>query len=98
VDLHEIQRRVWELVGEKDRMVGEMFLFSVLVEEIGELAEALRKKDRERISEELADVMFMVMSIANQFEVDLEARLVEKYLSKSLEEISRSWRDVPWKR
>lgn len=97
MDLHEIQKRVWELVGEKDRMVGEMFLFSVLVEEIGELAEALRKKDKEGVSEELADVMFMVMSIANQFEVDLEARLVEKYLSKSLEEISRSWRDVPWK-
>ncbi len=97
MDLHEIQKRVWELVGEKDRMVGEMFLFSVLVEEIGELAEALRKKDKEGVSEELADVMFMVMSIANQFEVDLEARLVEKYLSKSLEEISKSWRDVPWK-
>ncbi len=98
MDLHEIQRRVWELVGEKDRMVGEMFLFSVLVEEIGELAEALRKREKERVAEELTDVVFMAISIANQFEIDLESKLVEKYLSKSLEEISKSWRDVPWKK
>ena len=98
MELREIQRKVKELVGEKDRMVGEMFLLSVLVEEVGELAEALRKRDRNMALEELADVLFMTLSIANQLDVDLEGKLVEKYLSRSLEEISRSWHDVPWKK
>lgn len=53
---------------------------SVLFEEVGELAEAVRKQDRDGVEEELCDVLFMVLSIANLYDVKPEKMLVEKYI------------------
>ncbi len=72
----EIQKRYYEL----DRRSGELFLLAVLFEEVGELAEAVRKGARGAIEEELADVLFMVLSLANLFDVEPERVLVEKYI------------------
>lgn len=63
-----------------DAKSSPLFLLSVLFEEVGELAESVRKKDLRGIEEELADVLFMVLSLANYFGVDLERKLVEKYI------------------
>jgi len=65
---------------EMDSKSGELFLLAVLFEEVGELAEAVRKGDVEAVEEELADVLFMVLSMANLFDVDVESKLVEKYV------------------
>lgn len=65
---------------ERDKKSGKLFLLSVLVEEVGELSEAIRKGEVEAIEEELADVAFMVFCMANLFGVNIENRLVEKYL------------------
>lgn len=73
-----------EILKEKyypiDAKSSALFLLSVLFEEVGELAESVRKKDVKRIEEELADVFFMVLSLANYFELDIEAKLIEKYI------------------
>ena len=65
---------------ERDKKSGKLFLLSVLVEEVGELSEAIRKGEVEAVEEELADVAFMVFCIANLFGVNIENRLVKKYL------------------
>lgn len=72
----EIKKKYYEL----DRKSGELFLLAVLFEEVGELAESVRKGARGAIEEELADVLFMVMCLANLFDVEPERVLVEKYL------------------
>lgn len=83
----EIKKRYYDV----DRKSGELFLLAVLFEEVGELAEAVRKGVKSDVEEELADVFFMVLSLANLFDVDPERILVKKYLR---EDPSDRW-DLP---
>ena len=48
-------------------------------EEVGELAEALRKNDREAMEEEFADVLAWLVSLANIVGVDVEEAAKRKY-------------------
>jgi len=80
MDLGELRKRIRERYYEIDKKSGPLFLLAVLFEEVGELAEAVRKGNRDAIEEELADVLFMVLSLANLFDVDVEGALVEKFL------------------
>ncbi len=64
---------------ERDRARGLYQTFAWLVEEVGELAEALREGDRDRIAEEIADVLAWTISIANLVGVDAEEALAGKY-------------------
>ncbi len=64
---------------ERDRERGLYATFAWLVEEVGELAEALLKGDRESIAEEIADVLAWTLSIANMVGVDAEEALEKKY-------------------
>ncbi|ADB57103.1 MazG nucleotide pyrophosphohydrolase domain-containing protein [Archaeoglobus profundus] len=80
MDLKEVRKAIKEKYYEIDARSGELFLLAVLFEEVGELAEAVRKRDVKAIEEELTDVLFMVLSLANYFNVDIESRLVEKYI------------------
>ncbi|RLI75628.1 nucleotide pyrophosphohydrolase [Archaeoglobales archaeon] len=82
MEFKEIQTRVKEKYYKYDVKSGHLFLLAVLFEEVGELAEAVRKKNSRNIQEELVDVMFMVLSIANLFSLDLEDRFIEKYITK----------------
>ena len=76
MELKDIQKIIKEKYYEIDSKSGELFLLAVLFEEVGELAEAVRKKELENIKEELVDVMFMVLSLANLFDLNLEDRLI----------------------
>ena len=91
MELKDIQKIIKEKYYEIDSRSGELFLLAVLFEEVGELAEAVRKKEIENIREELVDVLFMVISLANLFDLDLENRLIEKYIK---EDPSKRW-DLP---
>jgi len=92
MDLKELRRIIKEKYYEIDAKSGELFLLSVLFEEVGELAEAVRKKDVKAVEEELTDVLFMVLSLANYFDVDVESKLMEKYVKN---DPSKSW-DLPF--
>ncbi len=91
MELGDIQRKIKEKYYEIDSKSGELFLLAVLFEEVGELAEAVRKREIDAIGEELTDVLFMVLSIANLFGLELEKRLVEKYIKG---DPSKDW-DLP---
>lgn len=80
MDLKELREIIREKYYETDKRSGELFLLAVLFEEVGELAEAVRKRDLKSIEEELADVLFMVLSLANLFDVDVESKLLEKFV------------------
>lgn len=64
---------------ERDRQRGLYATFTWLVEEVGELAEAILSGDRDRIEEEIADVVAWTLSIANLLDIDVEKALEKKY-------------------
>lgn len=63
----------------KDSERGIYATFTWLVEEVGELAEALLSDNTESIQEELADVLAWTLSIANLKGIDMEEAIKKKY-------------------
>jgi len=81
MEISELRRAIREKYYHIDSKSSPLFLLAVLFEEVGELAEAVRRREREKIREELCDVLFMVLSLANYFEVDIEQELIGKYIA-----------------
>lgn len=72
------------------RYFSELTNMAILTEEVGEVArimarqygeQSFKKKDKLKLDDELADVLFVLTCIANQTRVDLEAA-VKKNLDK----------------
>jgi len=97
MEISEFQKLVENRLSGKDKQTGSAFLMNVLIEEVGELSRAIRKKTRTRVAEEIADVIFSTISIANLFDIQIEPILKRKYIDRPLSEISRKWTDVTWK-
>ncbi|MCJ7761666.1 nucleotide pyrophosphohydrolase [Candidatus Bathyarchaeota archaeon] len=97
MEISEFQKLLAERLGDKDKQMGASFLMNVLTEEVGELSRAIRKESKAEIGEEIADVLFSTMSIANVFGVAVEPLLVRKYVDRPLSDISRKWTDVSWR-
>ena len=79
LSLGDLQRHIRAMYYEKDIARGIDGTFMWLMEEIGELASALRGTDRENLAEEFADVIAWLATIANVADIDLAAALVAKY-------------------
>ncbi|MCS7143428.1 MAG: nucleotide pyrophosphohydrolase [Archaeoglobaceae archaeon] len=77
MEISEFQRMIGEIYLHRDKERGVEKTMLWIVEEVGELAEAVRK--RENIGEEIADVFAWLVSLANLFEVDLERESLKKY-------------------
>ena len=76
----DLQRHIREMYFAKDAARGIEGTFMWLMEEVGELASALRKNDDpENLSEEFADVIAWLTTIANVAGVDLNEALINKY-------------------
>ncbi len=75
----DLQRHIHQMYFEKDVARGVDGTFMWLMEEVGELASALRGDDRENLAEEFADVIAWLATIANVAGIDLNAALVAKY-------------------
>lgn len=75
----DLQKLIRQMYFDKDVARGVDGTFMWLMEEIGELASALRGDDRENLEEEFADVIAWLVTIANVANVDLNAALVAKY-------------------
>jgi NTP pyrophosphatase (non-canonical NTP hydrolase) len=69
----EFQKQIEALYGERDRRRGADATFRRLVEEVGELARALRSRDRRSLGEEISDVLAWTVSVATLVGVDAEA-------------------------
>ena len=78
MDLARLQDVIERTYGERDRTRGVPSTVAWLAEEVGELAQAVRKGTREQRTHEFADVLAWVASLANQVDVDLTVA-IERY-------------------
>ena len=93
----EYQQYLKEVVVERGfdkETVSEVF--TILVEEVGELAKAIRKSNGQKVysdskhhdlEEEAADVLFMLLDVCNRLDIDLE----KAFAAKEVKNNSRSW-------
>ena len=80
MDLDQLQARMEDLYGARDRARGVDATVAWLTEELGELARAVRKgSDAERLHE-LGDVLAWLASLANQLGLSL-ADAVSRYIA-----------------
>jgi NTP pyrophosphatase (non-canonical NTP hydrolase) len=78
VDLAQLQDVIERTYGERDRARGVPATVAWLAEELGELAQAVRKGTRADQEHEFADVVAWVATLANQMGIDLTVAL-ERY-------------------
>ena len=79
MELSAFQRRIEEIYFKKDNARGAERTFLWFAEEVGELAEALRRGDEAMLREEFADVLAWLSTLASMKGIDLEAAVEEKY-------------------
>lgn len=77
--LKELQELIQKMYSSKDEQRGVDGTFMWLMEEVGELAAALREGTPEELAREFADVLAWLATIANVAGVDLEKAVQEKY-------------------
>jgi NTP pyrophosphatase (non-canonical NTP hydrolase) len=77
--LPELQERIRELFGAKDERRGREGTFMWFMEEVGELAAALRSGRSEELALEFADVLAWLATLANIAGVDLDRAMQAKY-------------------
>jgi NTP pyrophosphatase (non-canonical NTP hydrolase) len=71
VTLAELQDVIERTYGERDRTRGVPASVAWIAEEVGELAQAVRKGTPDQQRHEFADVLAWVASLANQLDIDL---------------------------
>ena len=79
VTFASFQHLIRDMYFEKDEARGVDGTFMWLMEEVGELAAALRDGSQEDKREEFADVLAWLATIANVAGVDLEEAVTRKY-------------------
>lgn len=79
MEISEFQTLMSEMYAHNDRRRGGKATMLWLVEEIGELAEAIRREEPKNIEEELADCFAWIGALANLYGVNLEEAFLKKY-------------------
>ena len=79
VTFSDFQMLIRKMYFEKDQARGVDGTFMWLMEEIGELAAALREGSHEDKMEEFADVLAWLTTIANVANIDLNKAVTNKY-------------------
>lgn len=100
MEIKEAQRLVDQWIQEKGvRYFDPLTNMAMLTEEVGEVARIMARRygeqsekdsDKEKdLGDELADVLFVLMCIANQTNVDLEKALQENLVKKNHRDATR---------
>ncbi len=79
MDLHKFQQHIADTYGNKDSARGVEGTFMYLMEEIGELAEALREPEAHDLEGEFADCLAWLTSLAHLADINLAAVTEKKY-------------------
>ena len=79
VSLRDFQQLIRNMYFEKDEARGIDGTFMWLMEEVGELAAALREGTQQDRQEEFADVLAWLTTIANVADIDLTEAVQKKY-------------------
>ena len=95
--LEELIQRIVSKRSERGFVTDPLKLHILLSEEVGEIAGELKKIwsknyptfEREKLSEEIADVFCLLAALANEFEIDIEKAVEAKFFTA---DESRAWR------
>lgn len=79
MQISEFQAMIEKIYGERDRERGSALTFQWFTEEVGELARAIRKGERDNLEEEFADVLAWLSTLASIHGVDLVEAVGKKY-------------------
>ncbi len=77
LQIREFQQLIDRMYSDKDRRRGSAKTFLWFAEEVGELASAIAKHDRENLPAEFADVFAWLVTLANVEGVDLEQAITK---------------------
>jgi len=77
--IREFQQLIDRMYSDKDRRRGPAATFLWLLEEVGELAAAVREGTPQEKADEFADVFAWLVTLANVEGVDLEQAALAKY-------------------
>jgi NTP pyrophosphatase (non-canonical NTP hydrolase) len=72
LSLRSLQAQIAATFGDRDRARGVDGTFRWFVEEVGEVAKALRRRDPAELEHEVGDALAWLTSVANLLGVDLE--------------------------
>lgn len=99
MEIRELQQRVDEWIRSVGvRYFSELTNMAVLTEEVGELARVMARKygdqsfkpgEKENLSEEMADVLWVLVCLANQTGVDLTEAIEESFRKKTARDAER---------
>jgi len=78
VTIQEFQRQIDAIYGARDHGRGVDATFRWLIEEVGELARAVRDGDKKRLEEEFGDLLAWTVSLASLCGVDA-TRAIARY-------------------
>jgi NTP pyrophosphatase (non-canonical NTP hydrolase) len=79
LSVRELQQMIQQMFGHKDQQRGIDGTFMWFMEEVGELAGALRARDTEQLQGEFADVLAWLVTLANLTGIDLQEAISTKY-------------------
>ena len=99
MEIKELQERVDAWIRNYGvRYFSELTNMAVLTEEVGELARVMARRygdqsfkagERDNLSEELADVLWVLVCLANQTGVDLTEAIEASFAKKTARDIKR---------
>lgn len=79
ISIKEFQDAIMRAYYDRDSKRGLDRTFMWFIEEVGELARAIKNGERNNLEEEIADVFAWLVSLANLLNVDLERAVLGKY-------------------
>lgn len=99
MSIQQLQQQIDEWIKQYGvRYFSELTNMAILTEEVGEVAriiarkygeQSFKKSDNSDLGEELADVLFVLLCIANQTNIDLQKAFEEKIKLKSKRDANR---------
>ena len=99
MEIAELQRRVDEWIRDMGvRYFSELTNMAVLTEEVGELARVMARRygdqsfkagEKDDLADEMADVLWVLVCLANQTGVDLTAAVKANFAKKSARDSER---------
>lgn len=77
--IREFQDMMKKIYFHRDSARGAAGTYNWLVEEVGELGDAMKQDDKKALRNEFADVLAWLASLANVTDIDLEEAAMQKY-------------------
>jgi len=99
MEIDELQQRVDEWIRNVGvRYFSELTNMAILTEEVGELARVMARRygdqsfkagEKDDLADEMADVLWVLVCLANQTGVDLTAAVEANFMKKSIRDSKR---------